>query len=330
MVKNNNLFISNSDKMKKFIIQILVFSITFFLLEKVFYIFIYVSPTLEKDRRMEYLFDSHLNKDIIILGSSRGARNIIASQIQDSLNISSYNLSYPGSDIEFHEFLLRSLIKYNNKPKIVLLAVDDKYELLPIKSLKFRLDLLYPLAKYNYVNNEMIKRGEKSFLSNFLISSRMNISNFDIREKHFSALDSLKDCGSMPISFQRENREFVFNNEKPSYDLDDELSVKIIAFNKFQDLCISNNIKLFIVYSPNFKKHNILFENRIEKLSSPKVSSILYDTTNQVYKNKEYYYDESHLKTNGAVIFTNDIIRQLKIKYERTTMYLKIGETVIN
>ena len=243
-----------------------------------------------------------------------GARNIIASQIEDSLNISSYNLSYPGSDIEFHKFLLQSLIKYNEKPKIVLLVVDDNAELLPSESINFRFDRLYPLAKYNYINNEMIERSKKSFLSKFFILARINKRNFDIREKHFSALDTLKDCGSMPISFQRENREFVFNNEKPSYDLDDELSVKIMAFNKFQDLCISNNIKLIIVYPPNFKKHNILFENRIEKLSYPKVSSIIHDTTNQVYKNKDYYYDEGHLKTNGAIIFTNDIIPQLKIK----------------
>ena len=300
--------------MKKILIQILLFSFTFFLFEKVFYVSLYVSPKLEIDKRLEYIINGNMNKDLIVLGSSRGARNIIASQIEDSLNISSYNLSYPGSDIEFHKFLLQSLIKYNEKPKIVLLVVDDNAELLPSESINFRFDRLYPLAKYNYINNEMIERSKKSFLSKFFILARINKRNFDIREKHFSALDTLKDCGSMPISFQRENREFVFNNEKPSYDLDDELSVKIMAFNKFQDLCISNNIKLIIVYPPNFKKHNILFENRIEKLSYPKVSSIIHDTANQVYKNKDYYYDEGHLKTNGAIIFTNDIIRQLKIK----------------
>ena len=114
---NNNLFIFNSNKMKKFIIQILVFSITFILFEKVFYVFLYVSPKLEKDKRLEYVLNGNMNKDLIVLGSSRGARNVIASQIEDSLTISTYNLSYPGSDIEFHEFLLRSLIKYNKKPK---------------------------------------------------------------------------------------------------------------------------------------------------------------------------------------------------------------------
>ena len=115
--------------MKKFLIQILLFSFTFFLFEKVFYVSLYVSPKLEIDKRLEYIINGNMNKDLIVLGSSRGARNIIASQIEDSLNISSYNLSYPGSDIEFHKFLLQSLIKYNEKPKIVLLVVDDNAEL---------------------------------------------------------------------------------------------------------------------------------------------------------------------------------------------------------
>lgn len=300
--------------MKKFLIKILLFCIAFFVFEKAFYVFLYISPKLEKDKRLEFVLNGDLNKDLIILGSSRGARNIIANQIEDSLNITSYNLSYPGSNIEFHDFLLQSLITYNQKPKVVLLAVDDPTELLPSESINFRLDRLYPLAKYDYINNEMIKRGEKTFLSKFLVLARINKRNIDIREKTFSALDTIRQCGSMPISFQRENREFVFNNNTNNYKVDAELPEKVKAFKNLQNLCMNNNIQLVIIYSPNFKKHNVSFEKRIKELSHPMVTSIAYDTTNQIYKNKDYYYDETHLKTTGAVIFTNEIISQLKNK----------------
>src|SRR5690554_940312 len=300
--------------MKKFLIKILLFCIAFFVFEKAFYVFLYISPKLEKDKRLEFVLNGDLNKDLIILGSSRGARNIIANQIEDSLNITSYNLSYPGSNIEFHDFLLQSLITYNQKPKVVLLAVDDPAELLPSESINFRLDRLYPLAKYDYINNEMIKRGEKTFLSKFLVLARINKRNIDIREKTFSALDTIRQCGSMPISFQRENREFVFNNNTNNYKVDAELPEKVKAFKNLQNLCMNNNIQLVIIYSPNFKKHNVSFEKRIKELSHPMVTSIAYDTTNQIYKNKDYYYDEAHLKTTGAVIFTNEIISQLKYK----------------
>ncbi|WP_207423868.1 hypothetical protein [Desertivirga brevis] len=298
--------------MKKFLTQILLFSSVFFLFDKLFYAFLLVSPSMEKDKRLELVLNGKMNKDIVVLGSSRGARNIIASQIGDSLNVSSYNLSYPGSNIEFHEFLLRSLITHNKKPKLVLLALDDPYELLPNESITFRLDRLYPLAKYKYINDEMIKRGEKNFLSKFFILSRINKKNFDIRRKSFTTLDTLMHCGSMPISFQRKNRQFTFQNDVQKYEKESELPEKIRAFDRLQDLCLHNNIKLYLVYSPNFKNHNSRFETRIQKLSHPAVSYIRYDTKNSIYLNKDYFYDQSHLKKNGAIIFTDEIIKHLK------------------
>lgn len=315
MEKNNNLFIFNSKEMKKFIIQILFFIIAFFLFEKAFYIFLYFSPKLEKDKRLEYVLNGNMNKDLIILGSSRGARNIIASQIEDSLNISCYNLSYPGSNIEFHEFILRALIKYNRGPKILLLVVDDPHELLHHKPLQFRLDRLYPLVKYKYINNEMIIRKEKNFLSKFLILARINKQNFDLRQKQYSKFDTLKSCGSMPISFQKNGFEYYNNDNKENkynYDIGNEVAEKKVALEKIQNLCLSNGIKLVIVYPPNLSGHNLSFNSRIEELTKLANFYIKNDTTNYAYKNKKYFHDEVHLNTNGARIFTNDIINKMK------------------
>lgn len=302
--------------MKNFLFKIVVFSIVLFVAEKFFYVFLYVSPTLEKDIRLEKVINGEINKEIIVLGSSRGARNIIAGQIEDSLKLSSYNLSYPGSDIEFHEFLLRSLLKFNKKPKIVLLAVDDPAELLPNETINFRLDRLYPLAKYNYINNEMIKRGEKDFLSYFFVLARINRMNFYIKEKYFSNLDTIKNCGSMPISFQAQNRKFNYKRVLQNYSIKDELPNKIESFLEFQRLCISNKIKLILVFSPNFKNQNISFEKRLKQLSKPDVSLFVYDTLNYVYKDRSYFYDEFHLQNKGAIIFTNEIIEELKNQFK--------------
>ena len=81
--------------MKKFIVKILIFSTVFFLFDRLFYIFLDLSPKQEVDKRLDYVINGNMNKDLIIIGSSRGARDLIAKQIEDSLNISCYNLSYP-------------------------------------------------------------------------------------------------------------------------------------------------------------------------------------------------------------------------------------------
>lgn len=303
--------------MSRFIVNILIFTLSFFTIEKIFYIFLLISPRLEKDNRLEKVINGEISEEIIVFGSSRGARNIIAGQIEDSLNLSVYNLSYPGSNIEFHEFLLRSLIRFNKKPNTVLLAIDEPGELLQSESLKFRFDRLYPLAKYKYINNEMIARGEKSFLSKILILSRINKRNFDIRKKRFSAVDTIIECGSMPISFHREDRTFNFDNCAQHYQKKEELDSKVVAFLKFQDLCLENGIKLILVFSPNFHIPNSEFEQRIKQLTPRNVHYFIYNTTNGIYKNKSYYYDEGHLAINGAVIFTNELIEFLRVEIIR-------------
>lgn len=298
--------------MRRFLVKLVVFAMIFFLVEKVLAVFLYIAPSKEKDKRLEYVINGQINKEIIILGSSRGARNIIASQIADSLKQTCYNLAYPGSDIEFHEFVLRSLLRFNKKPQLVILAVDDPSELLPNESINFRLERLYPLVKYEYITDELIKRSEKNFLAKFLVLGRINKSNFDLREKHFTPVDSIKADGSMPIYFQRKDIKLTYEEKPQLYPMKDELPVKIQAFQAFQNLCEINHIKLLIVFSPNFKRHNLAFENRLRQVSSPTVSFYRYDTLNQVYHDNAYFYDQSHLITKGAVIFTNEIITEIR------------------
>ncbi|MFZ4582433.1 MAG: hypothetical protein ACOYM7_07265 [Paludibacter sp.] len=300
--------------MKKFLFNLLIFVIAFLIFDKIFYVFIYIAPNRKTDTRLEQVIKGKINKDCIVIGSSRGARNIIANQLEKGIGQTCYNLSYLGSDIEFHEFLLRSLIKFNQKPKTVLLAIDDPFEFSPSESNKFRLEVLYPLVKYNYINDELIARGEKNYLSKILCLSRVNKANFVFRKKQFTVLDSITECGSMPISFPRENRIYNYDSSNQIYLIENELKNKINAFMKFQDLCHSNGIKLYLIFSPNFKQYNFIFENRIRQLTNKDVGYFIYDLSNAKYKDKAYFFDEGHLQANGAILFTDEIIKFLNIE----------------
>ena len=294
--------------MKPFLIKALLFGAAFFLFDKLFFVFEYYSPGTEVDKRLEFLINGQLNKDIFVIGSSRGARDIIAEEVGTATGQSVYNLSYPGSNVEFHEFVLRTLVKFNSKPKTVLLVVDEPSELSPGESIKFRLDRLYPLVKYEYINKELIDRGEKkAILSRLFVLNRINKSNFDLRKKRFNPLDTIFACGSMPVSFRNESKKWEFSHDTLSYPIEGELPAKLKAFNKILDICKSNHINLVLVFPPNSTKHSKLFENRLSILAGAHVYRYMYDTTNEIYKNKFFYYDESHLTRQGASIFTREI-----------------------
>lgn len=85
--------------MKKFILNLFIFGAIFFLFDKIFLLLIGYVPRLEVDKRLEDLMNGNINKELVVLGSSRGARNVIAGQIEEKTGISSFNLSYPGGDI---------------------------------------------------------------------------------------------------------------------------------------------------------------------------------------------------------------------------------------
>jgi hypothetical protein len=301
--------------MKKFITRLLIFSVIFFLSEKLFLAFIIKAPELEADKRLEQLVKGEINKDIVIIGSSRGARNIIAGQIEDSLGLSCFNISYPGSDIEFHEFLLRTLFKFNKKPKYVILAVDAPSELQENSTIRFRFDRMYSLAIYNHINDEMISKGEKSLASKFLMLSRINRQNFTFSKKQFSKLDTILDCGSMPIYESRKDIKFKYDDSIYAYNEETELKNKLLFFNKFVDLCSELNTKLIIVFSPNFSRHITSFEARMREVVGNRAAFMLYDTENDIYKDKTYYYDSAHLNRFGAEIFTVELIKFLKTKF---------------
>ena len=76
----------------------------------------------DKSRNNDRLIHSVLetNEDILIFGSSRSIHHYNPIIIQDSLNLTCYNVGVNGQNIYFHLALLKSAIERNN-PKIAIL-----------------------------------------------------------------------------------------------------------------------------------------------------------------------------------------------------------------
>ena len=300
--------------MKKFLKRLILFGLIFFVLDKIFYVFLYAAPQLEVDKRLELLLNGKINKEIIVMGSSRGAYNIIAGQIEKETGKSAYNISYAGSTIQFHLFLLKTVLKYNKKPEIIVLSLDTPDEFLLDKSLNFRLDRFYPLVKYNYINQELINQNDKSKLSWFLCLARLNKGNFTFAKKEATPESPILSCGSMPFVKKFSEKELVFDTKQEPYFIGKELENKRKAFIEFQHICNTNNIKLIYCFAPNFRIYNPVLENRIKLIALPENSFFIYDRTNLKYKNKDYFHDESHLNTRGAKLFTSELSKYINLK----------------
>lgn len=301
--------------MKKFLIRLAIFTVFFFLVDKLFIFVRNAGPALEVDRRLEMILEGQINADVLVFGSSRGARSVIAQRFIDSLGVSAYSLAYPGSDVTFHEYLLRQTleVKGNKKPKTVILVVDDSDELKPSKSLKFRFDRMYPLVKYKSVRDEMVKRKEKKpIITELLVLHQMNKSNFLFKQRKFTKNDSIMPCGSMPISHQKKTFDKKYNTEIYNYTREDELIQKIKAFRAFKDHCKNNNIQLIVAIPPNFRKVTVGFVDRLKQVMDGYGSVFMYDENRPEYSNPDFFFDNTHLQKVGSEIYTMELVHYYK------------------
>lgn len=292
--------------MKLFLKHILFFSLIFFVAEKSVWFILNETPKKEYDKRLENLLKGQINKDIIILGSSKGAGNILAGELQAKTNFSSYNLSYQGSNVNFHYFILKTLLKYNKKPKYIILNIDEESQFIKTKTLNFRDDALLPLTKYNYINEELITKKEISPLSRFLLVSRYNSYHSISRKVFRNKINPLDSFGSMGIISGKSTKDRFEVNKKVYNQALEDLEL-LESFKGIQELCKLNGVKLLLVFSPRLIDFNRSFYARFIKMVNRDEHVLIYDTLNTVYKKKSYYRDQSHLLKNGASIFTSEI-----------------------
>lgn len=299
--------------MNSFLIRLAIFLGIFFLLDKSFLLLRNRMPEKELDKRLELVLTGKVDADIIILGSSKPARDVIASQISDSLKLKAYNLAYPGSNIDFQNYILKEFLKNNNKkPKLLVLGIDAPNNLLKKFGSRFRMDRLYPLVEYKNVRDTLVTRGEKDkYLSDYFIIHQLTTSSFDFATKTFDSQDTLYADGSMPISYQHQDFKKQFSNSSNTYDKALENPYSIYCFTNLLTQCDENNITVVLALTPNFGVFPYNFYNRIKELA-PNKHIMAYDTLNEAYKDNRNFFDNGHLTKSGAQVFTNDLIKFIR------------------
>jgi len=302
--------------MRRFLLELLLFSAVLLVLDKGLILVRTYSPApdMEVDRRLEWVLTNQLQADMLVFGSSRGARSVIAHMLSDSLGVRAYNLSYPGSDITFHTFLLDQAVAHlQPRPHTVLLVVDEPTELLRDDYINFRSDRLYPLIKYAPVRDALVKQGEKNGLLNvLLVSSQLTRSYLFPRQVAFNTMDTILPCGSMPVSFQDTGWNRQYDYYVHPYRVDDEIPEKRDHFQRFIHTCQANGLDLVLVFPPNFKVLSDGFEPRIRAFAGAEVDCMHYDTTLAAYHDPDNFHDVGHVNTAGARVFTQELIQYLK------------------
>ena len=314
--------------MKKFIRAVLLFFVPILLLS--YPIDTFISNNLKKSDSLygEYevwsdIYNSKINADILIYGSSRAWVNISPKILEDSLQLNFYNLGMDG-----HNFWLQYLrhieyLKHNNNPKHIILAVDFNSlhkrdslylhkQFLPYmlwnKNIK---EYTKSYEGFNYFdyNIPLIRyTGNSSILKNAINIGFENKKNTPYRTNGYKGIKK-------NWSNDLENAKSKMKNYKIQIDTE-----SVTLFNRFLQECKSNNIVVSLVYTPEYIDGQKFIENKNEILDIYKNYAKKYEllyldySEDSICLNKNYFYNATHLNKTGSEIFTkklaNDLLSQ--------------------
>ena len=297
--------------MKRFLINIILFFLLFYLIDKSFLLVRSKTAFSDHDKRLERVINGKINKDIIVLGSSRGVADIATWVIEDSLKKSAFNLSYGGSNVAFQNYVLEKHLAHAKvKPEYLIKLIDDSFEIGFNPNNGFRFDRLHPLVNYKEIRSDLIKFGNKDkLLSNLFVLHQLSRTNFDLR-KEPRKNDTIINYGNLPKTSRKDR--IVSWRQKNPYVVSDEKEDLKESFLSIQTTCKKHGVKIIYVVPPTFQKLDEFWVKRMKELVGPENGFYVYNRQDESYKDAFYFLDYSHLNKRGAVYFTNELVGYLK------------------
>lgn len=268
------------------------------------------------DKRLELLINNKINDEIIILGSSRALNNYNPWVIKNITGQSCYNLGYSGSNILFHEIILDLILKSKNKPKTIIYNIDDFGILYNVDGIEFRKDVLFPFVENKLINEAINNNLSKSYWATSICQSyRQNVNfinairyliygqeNFDYKTNNIDSLGANllvhRKLDSVPIFANKRIYPKVLKIN-PDY---------LSAFIRIQNKCLINNIQLVLCYPPLFLKPSKFLKSEVNTLKKSNIPIIIADT---LLQNAHYFFDNDHLNSKGANLYSTIISKQI-------------------
>lgn len=249
-----------------------------------------------------YKFISHNEPaEIAILGASRANHHYVSSLLEDSLGVSVYNYGWDGRSVLFQYLCLLKAID-NGGLKTVILDLSNAQ--LSNEWVDDRISDLYPYYWSNDTIKKMVDEVSKKDMSILMASSLVQFNSQYLNL--VAQIDS--DDGYTPLPYTGKPVKFSTNNTKNEFDYYSDIAIKYLY--RMSTVCKNRNVKFIVCLSPSLS---------ISKYSEDYLSS-LCSCNEIVCINMSHnivepllFSDDSHLNDKGATIFTNNLIKELKL-----------------
>ncbi len=266
------------------------------------------------------IYKGKINYDLLIYGSSRAWVHFNSMVLEENLGLSTYNLGMDGHNFWLQYLRHKALLKYNMKPKVIILSVgifslnkrNDLYNLNQFLPFIFDLDIYKYTSTYegfslmDYTIPLYRYSGKQDVIKKAIYDYQQTDTERPYRIRGFRGM---KRAWNQDLEKAKSRLNHInVKNDKASEDL----------MQQFLNECNDLGIKVIIVYSPEQVSGQSFVENRDEvvntyvKMAKRNGITFLDYSDDEMCYNKSLFYNSMHLNEKGANIFTNKLIVDLK------------------
>ena len=267
------------------------------------------------------IFEGKIATDIAIYGSSRAWVHIDPQMLEDSLHRTAYNLGIDGHNFWLQHLRHTEFLKYNQPPEYIIHSID-------VFSFQKRKDLFNPQQFLPYmlldktIMEYTISYDGYSWPDYCLPLLRYRGQEYAINEafriwRHPVHPHAGRKKGYMGMNYTWNDDLTKAKTQMRQYNVELD-SPSIELYDRFLADCASRNIKVIMVYTPEYTEGQRFVANRAAVITlfrylAGKYNLLFLDYSDDaICGEKEYFYNASHMNKRGAELFTGKLIGDLK------------------
>ena len=270
------------------------------------------------------IMSGRVNADVLIIGSSRALSHYDPRIIQSIFGGTAYNIGMDALQIDSQLALLRTYLKHNTAPEIVILNLD----LFSFEATKS--GEIYDPARYvPYLYEKELYEPLHRIDANVWRWKNIPLYGYTVEDMSFTWVWGVLSClGINPaedyfLGFNPKNTRWTDDFERFRADHPQGVTYSISdrGLQAFRDLirtCRNKRIEIVLVYSPEYCEMHALETNRAEIMEMFRAIASefhipFWDYSDSAFSyQRELFQNSQHLNAAGASIFTRDIADRLR------------------
>ena len=289
-----------------------------------------VDAGLRKSRNVHFanwndLYNSMINADLLIMGSSRAEFQISPKILDSVLALNSYNLGLSAWHFDMQYARFRIYLQHNRKPKYIIQNVD-------VYGFSRRQDVADYQQFLPYIQDTILQNVTHNHKGEFdIYQQNVPLYKYKTQQKlaiegflGFVGFSNLYDTTTKHKGYR--GNDYVWNKDFESfkkrfpkgakYRFDKEIKRQ---FEEYLAFCKSENIKVILVYAPEYFEIQPYYKNKSELINLCQESVRKYHchfldySKNSLCYNRDYFYNSQHLNRRGAELFSLDLGTKVNI-----------------